>query len=193
MEKLITDTHYRNMFETRRSGGALNAKVRCVWENILFGDAYEDADPADRCKYGCFNTNKSNHPNKFAECYGDNYLTLKLHMRQRTTCCNNDSSYLHNGSRLVGTLDNYAHILSQYEDQEIKDFVSTVCSKNPRRTHMHYKEFQVHGPLALSDFQTLVINQKHRYKENVELCDLVGKFRSFGIEVIESDGEQMKL
>ena len=35
------DTHYRNQFETRKSGGLLDPKVRNGWERSLFGHAYE--------------------------------------------------------------------------------------------------------------------------------------------------------
>lgn len=187
LEKLITDTHYRNLFETGKSGGEDDINVRSGWENLLFNDAYNDAKPVDRCKYGCFNTNKSNHPNEHAlGGYGDNYLILKPHMRRRVTCCNNDSCELCD-MRLVGTLDNYAHVLAQYSDPELVSLVNTVCSENPVKTDLNYKEIQIHGPLALSDFQTLVVNRCYEYKEKIGLCGLFEKFKSLGINVIESD------
>ena len=52
---LADDGFYRNQFETRTSGGALNTKVRKGWESALFGKCYDGADveARDRVKYGC--------------------------------------------------------------------------------------------------------------------------------------------
>lgn len=186
LEKLITDTHYRNMFETGHSCGTNDHYYRNQWENLLFGNAYENSIPFDRCKYGCLNTNISNHPNGSAIAYGDNYFTLKPHMRSRITCCNNDSSDLCD-QRLVGTLDNYAHILAEFKDDEINDFVTTICSRNSKQIQMQYKEIQIHGPLVLSDFETLVINRRYEYTEKIGLFSIAKKIESLGIKVIESD------
>lgn len=189
LEFLASDTHYRNQFETKTSGGKLSPGLRSVWENELFNGAYNKSLPFDRCKYGCMNTNTYNLPIRDAISYGDNYLILKSHMRSRVTCCYNDTS-----NRIcrenVGTLDNYAHILAMFSDDELKSIAENVCSKTYHlsKNWISYKEIQIHGPVTIdSDVHTLVMNRRHEYKENKHLHRLVEKFRSRGIDVIESD------
>jgi hypothetical protein len=52
LELFVNDTHYRNQFETARSRGTLDTSARTIWEASLFGDAYNDAEPFVRPKYG---------------------------------------------------------------------------------------------------------------------------------------------
>merc|ERR1712217_937015 len=57
-ERLAKDTHYRNQFETQESNGTLCKDQRTTWENELFGNAYKNATPFDRCKYGVLNVTR---------------------------------------------------------------------------------------------------------------------------------------
>merc|ERR1719223_2092129 len=50
-----SDTHYRNQFETKTSGGLLKPAVREKWERDLFQGNYEKARGFDRPKYGVQN------------------------------------------------------------------------------------------------------------------------------------------
>eukprot|EP00411_Alexandrium_monilatum_P066956 CAMPEP_0175588774 /NCGR_PEP_ID=MMETSP0096-20121207/51465_1 /TAXON_ID=311494 /ORGANISM="Alexandrium monilatum, Strain CCMP3105" /LENGTH=675 /DNA_ID=CAMNT_0016892767 /DNA_START=35 /DNA_END=2061 /DNA_ORIENTATION=+ len=74
MEK---DTHYRNQFETKSSGGLLKPEVRTKWERDLFGGCYDKAKGFDRCKYGVQNV--MNDYRGVVRCaqYGDSYMVLK--------------------------------------------------------------------------------------------------------------------
>lgn len=185
---IVTDTHYRNQFETKTSGGKLDYDMRIKWENDLFGGAYNESQAFDRCKYECLNMNPGNRPVTDAGAYGDNYLILKSGIRARVTCCYGDSSDLTNKNR-VGTLDNYAHILSQFSDYEIQEIVNLANGISKEvEAHMSYKEVQIHGPIVLrTDIEALVIHHRYKYKENPDLCKLVEKFTVIGIRVIESD------
>ncbi len=188
---LASDTHYRNQFETKTSGGKLHQGLRTEWENEMFNGSYNGVIPFDRCKYGCFNTNQHNSPIACAGNYGDNYFVLKSHIRHRVTSCYGDSSNSMN-RKCMGTLDNYAHVLALYSDDELKNIVNSAL-KRPVYTiqskcqYNVYREIQIHGPVTLSDFESLIINRQYDYKEDKDLQRLVEKFRSYGINIVESD------
>ncbi|OLQ06872.1 hypothetical protein AK812_SmicGene9791 [Symbiodinium microadriaticum] len=91
------DEYYRNQFETKTSCGARASeqaldpenRTRQNWERDteLFGGAYDDAKPFDRCKYGVMNDYRGVVS---ARQYGDSYLVLK-DVRLRCTFASTDS------------------------------------------------------------------------------------------------------
>ncbi|CAE7615012.1 Caskin1 [Symbiodinium natans] len=150
---LESDEYYRSQFETKTSYGAIDEgnQTRVTWERDLFGDAYDDAKPFERCKYGALNATWSDGragilntsalaepvgpvTNDFEGCkpalqYGDSYLVLK-DVRLRCTFAPEDSGGI-SGSRLA-VLDKYAHVLEEYEDEEIRKLVD-VATAPPAR------------------------------------------------------------
>lgn len=116
---LETDEFYRNQFETKTSCGALDPEnnTRKRWEHELFGGTYDEAKPFERCKYGALNILNDYRGVVRARGYGDSYLVLK-DVRLRCTFASTDSGGL-KGSRLA-VLDKYAHVLSEYNDQELR-------------------------------------------------------------------------
>eukprot|EP00931_Biecheleriopsis_adriatica_P029004 TRINITY_DN17276_c0_g1_i1.p1 TRINITY_DN17276_c0_g1~~TRINITY_DN17276_c0_g1_i1.p1 ORF type:complete len:523 (+),score=126.48 TRINITY_DN17276_c0_g1_i1:53-1621(+) len=176
-EHLRRDTHYRNQFETARSSGILDFKVRRKWERSLFGGAYEDATAFQRPKYGVLNVWNDPRGDLACEQYGDSYFVLK-DVRLRCTFSSEDSGNLQ-ADRLA-VLDHYAHSLQEYSDDELhmivqlskdggarlgdSDAVNVVWGK--------YKEAQIHGELDLSKhIERVVVNERHR--ECAETCHAI--------------------
>ncbi|CAE7205062.1 ANK2 [Symbiodinium sp. CCMP2456] len=128
---LESDEYYRSQFETKTSYGAIDEgnQTRIAWERDLFGDAYDDAKPFERCKYGALNVTNDFEGCKPAFQYGDSYLVLK-DVRLRCTFAPEDSGGI-SGSRLA-VLDKYAHVLEEYEEEEIRKLVD-VATAPPAR------------------------------------------------------------
>eukprot|EP00931_Biecheleriopsis_adriatica_P059040 TRINITY_DN35264_c0_g1_i1.p1 TRINITY_DN35264_c0_g1~~TRINITY_DN35264_c0_g1_i1.p1 ORF type:complete len:1490 (+),score=346.70 TRINITY_DN35264_c0_g1_i1:27-4496(+) len=122
-----TDEYYRTQFETGTSRGALDSanNTRKRWEKELFGGAYEEAKPFERCKYGALGVMNDYRGVLSAYQYGDSYLVLK-DVRLRTTFAATDSGGIA-GSRLA-VLDKYAHVLQEYNDSEIKALVDVAVA-----------------------------------------------------------------
>jgi hypothetical protein len=164
----------------------LSNSYRIMWEDNMFNNIYNNAIPFDRCKYGCLNTNKKNKTILCAIPYGNNYLILKSHMRARVTCCYGDSGN-GNGSMQLGTLENYAHVLEQFRDNELKNIVSLACDiRYVQKAETTYKEIQIHGPISIyTDIETLVLNKSIVMSK--EMIKLVNNFKSRGIKIIYTD------
>eukprot|EP00931_Biecheleriopsis_adriatica_P028616 TRINITY_DN17067_c0_g1_i1.p1 TRINITY_DN17067_c0_g1~~TRINITY_DN17067_c0_g1_i1.p1 ORF type:complete len:1759 (-),score=465.14 TRINITY_DN17067_c0_g1_i1:110-4714(-) len=116
------DEFYRNQFETKTSCGALDPEnnTRKGWEHELFGGAYDEAKPFDRCKYGALSVMNDYRGVVSARQYGDSYLVLK-DVRLRCTFASTDSGGI-SGSRLA-VLDKYAHVLNEYNDNELQGVI----------------------------------------------------------------------
>lgn len=155
--QLANDTHYRNQFETFSSGGTFDPRKRIQWENELFGEAYSEAKPAERCKYGVINA--SNDPRGVKACrqYGCSYLLLR-NVRLRTTFSATDSA----GMSLddLATVDYYAHVLNQYSDAELADVIRVSSRKQfvaNADSVQAYKEAQIHGEILLDTHIELIM------------------------------------
>lgn len=124
-----SDDFYRNQFETKTSGGAgggdQSNSTRKGWEANLFGGAYDDSKPFDRCKYGALNVMNDWRGVVSARQYGDSYMVLK-DVRLRLTFASTDSGGIH--GRRLAVLDKYAHVLAEYNDQEIKGLVDVAMA-----------------------------------------------------------------
>ena len=171
LQYLISDSHYRNQFETKTSNGTLDNNIRRQWESRMFGGAYNHSSVTgfDRVKYGVFNI--FNCPDGVPTCchYGDSYLMLKNEVRLRTTCADKDTAC---DDANLTTCQHYAHLLNNSGDVEgvieaALDFYSLPspepANKARRPYYGPYKEIQIHGPVCLKhDISKLVVNVKHR-------------------------------
>ncbi|CAE7855688.1 CML6 [Symbiodinium necroappetens] len=164
----MKDTHYRNQFETKTSGGLLKTSAREKWERGLFGTAYDDAKPAERPKYGVQNIWNDPRGVVGARQYGDSYIVLK-DFRLRCTLSPQDSANL--PARKLAVLDYYAHVLLEYSDKELKEAIR-VAEKGDEKVGDSemvvekwgmYKEAQLHGEIDLrKHVDRLVANERHR-------------------------------
>mmetsp|Transcript_62417 Transcript_62417/g.145277 ORF Transcript_62417/g.145277 Transcript_62417/m.145277 type:complete len:678 (+) Transcript_62417:90-2123(+) len=161
------DTHYRNQFETKTSGGLLKPEVRVKWEKDLFAGCYDKAKGFDRCKYGVQNV--MNDYRGVVKCaqYGDSYMILK-DVRLRCTFSPEDSANLK--AERLAVLDFYAHVLNEYSDAELRETLNVANSKDAamlgdssRVGSMKYKEAQIHGEVRFdSHVERLVAHVRHR-------------------------------
>jgi len=163
LEKLERDTHYRNQFETKTSGGTLNEKKRQDWERHMFGSAYDQALGSQRPKYGTLNL--INDPQGIASCsaYGKSYMILR-NVRLRTTFTALDSSAKPDE---VASCDYYAHVLAKYTDEELKATLQVgggVLPSVKSQALKTYKEVQIHGDVHLSQHvATMVVHPESEH------------------------------
>jgi len=157
--QLAADTHYRNLFEfVGVDGEDFHSQTRKEWEDDLFGTAYRGAEAFDRCKYGVLNT--TNDPQGVRCCahaYGSSYLLLRG-VRQRTTLAAEDSAGLQ--SCELATLDNYAHVLARYTDDELFATLEVGTRRQvgaSSSTIRAYKEAQIHGEIRLKDHVEMIM------------------------------------
>merc|ERR1719350_349476 len=170
MSAMETDSKYRNLFETKVSGGNKNTAVRDKWERKLFGNAYHGfgVSNTDRPKYGVLNL--FNDPQGIAGCrqYGDSYIVLK-YARLRCTLSPQDSANL--PARRLAVLDHYAHAMMEFSDTEIRELINVARgglaghvgdSESVLERWGRYKEAQIHCDVRFDrDVESLVVAQRH--------------------------------
>jgi len=162
-EKIAKDTHYRNLFEIGTGNGCTNQSVRASQEDDIFGKKYHASKAFDRPKYGVLNF--TNDPMGVSGCYqyGKDYVLLKR-ARLRTSLTSEDS--FGSAGKNLGTTDYYAHIFQQYKDEEFKEAIQIGCNRKPLqdgKTHVTYKEIQIHGEINLSQHvAALVVHSDRR-------------------------------
>jgi hypothetical protein len=147
--KLMGDTHYRNQFETRTSGGCNDLQVRERWEHDLFNGSYDGCKPVYRPKYGVANMVNDPRGIKKANQYGECFLELSPAARRRCTFSGADSGGIQ-ADRLA-TCQYYAHVLMKdYDDAELSTLL-LVANRNPLFMKSdaikrgHYKEVHIQG------------------------------------------------
>ncbi|SER06241.1 Protein of unknown function [Lentzea xinjiangensis] len=142
LESLARDGVYRSQFETGTGNGGLTAHpggARWEWESRLFGGAYDDADPADRPKYGALNHRRL--PRGGAPRFGSAHLRLTEAVLDRTTFCYPDSVF---EPVDFGTARRFALIeLADADDRDPLD---------------NYIEAHVHGPVTWDDVEAVVLD-----------------------------------
>jgi hypothetical protein len=148
---LVKDTHYRDLFETKTSGGSTDEAARMQWEKIMFGDAHDSATPFQRPKYGCPSISGDIQGCARARCYGNTFIILQPHVRERCTFFDKHTSALA-ATETLATNEYYAHILHRFIDDDLSSAM-TVCTLarirgSPSKSHT-YKEVQIHGPIQL--------------------------------------------
>lgn len=169
---LRDDTHYRNQFETNSSGGLKNKSVRTRWERDLFGNAYADAKPFDRPKYGVQNIWNDYRGVVGCKQYGDSYIVLK-NVRLRCTFSPEDSANM--PATKLAVLDFYAHVLQEYSDKELAEALRVatggICAKLGDSEGViekwgKYKEAQIHGEIHLDkNVERFVVHDRHKSKQ----------------------------
>lgn len=152
IEALAREGVYRSQFETGISNGGLTAYPggdRWLWENGIFGGAYDGADPAMRPKYGALNYLR--RVTGGSPRFGSAHLRLRPHVLERTTFCYPDSCYspIH-----FGVADRLGLVALAEQERPSKDMLDD------------YVEAHVHGPLLLSeDVEAVVLDPSHRDTE----------------------------
>jgi hypothetical protein len=137
VNRITSDTHYRNQFETGFSNGTLCNNTRKIWEQELFNYP-TDMIGFDRPKYGNLPILKDCDVTTY---YGNCYFVLKPELIHRTTITLGDSST----SRTVFNF-NYFHFIGIDFINNIKKFVNTK-----KISHCdHYVELQIHGPIYIN-------------------------------------------
>lgn len=172
---LESDTHYRNQFETKSSGGLLKTEVRERWERDLFGGSYDQAPGFQRCKYGVLNAMNDHRGVVRCNQYGDSYIILR-DCRLRCTFSPEDSANM-KADRLA-VLDYYAHVLNEYSQDELQETISiaksgeaAVLGDSSKVGKMKYKETQIHGEVRYgAHIERLVANERHRNNDAEAEC-----------------------
>lgn len=197
MKWMEEDTHYRNQFETATSGGLLKPAVREKWERDLFGGCYEKAQHCDRCKYGVQNVMNDYRGVTKCKQYGDSYFVLK-DARLRCTFSPEDSANL-KANRLA-VLDFYAHVLSEYNDVELKETLkiansgdAALLGDSDKVGNMKYKEAQIHGEIKFDEhIERLVANPRHRkVPGDVERLESICKQHGWNFSWMDEERQRM--
>ena len=154
LQALARTGRYRNQFETGTSNGGLTAHPggnRWVWEQRIFGGAYDDAPAQERPKYGALNHRRS--PTGGAPRFGSAHLRLAPHTLARTTFCYPDSVF---EPETFGTATHFA--LAEPADADWAAGATEVLDS--------YVEAHVHGVIDLvNDVEALVLDPAFRGTE----------------------------
>jgi len=169
--KFLKDTHYRNQFETKSSGGSKVLEKRKMWEDKIFGGKneksgiYGDCPSNEKVKYGVLNI--VNDPRGINLCsqYGKSYFLMKNStVRLRTSFASCDSS---NYDQVrVASCENYAHVLNEYCEEELRALIEVALGKvthHDSHKILKYKEVQFHGDIKFDrDIDALVVHEEHK-------------------------------
>ncbi|KAI6656396.1 Prolyl 4-hydroxylase subunit alpha-1-like [Oopsacas minuta] len=153
---LMTETNYKNQFETGTSHGSRDLVARSRWEDNIFNNIYKNVKGADRVKYGVLNIVGDICGVKNCKQYGDSYFILKC-VRLRTSFASADSS---NSTVKIASCEHYKHVLNEYTDAELSAILKVATKKKPWANSdiiQQYKEVQIHGPIELSEHIECVV------------------------------------
>mmetsp|Transcript_78712 Transcript_78712/g.205281 ORF Transcript_78712/g.205281 Transcript_78712/m.205281 type:complete len:623 (-) Transcript_78712:159-2027(-) len=202
MDKMLqfmeTDTHYRNQFETKTSGGLLKPEVRKKWEKDLFDGAYDRSGQLkDRPKYGVQNVMNDHRGVVACKQYGESYLILK-DVRLRCTFAPEDSANLK--AEKLAVPDFYAHVLAEYSTEELKETLKVATSAeeallgdSEKVGKMKYKEAQIHGEVSFSQHvERLVVHTKHRTPTMEQRIKKMCQKHGFEMTWMDKEQERMK-
>lgn len=152
LSELAADTHYRSCYETRRGGDTHVIAYRSRWESRVFLRLYDEAQAAERMKYGTINTFNDVGGNRACFGYGRSYFVLRDRtVRWRTTLTAYDSSAClpHH----LGTLQHCAHVFKERSDDELVAWLRVGGELVPSVSSApfsDYLEIQIHGDLVFS-------------------------------------------
>lgn len=159
LQHLAADGVYRSQFETHTSNGGLTAHAggdRWRWEHRIFGGAYDDAEPAQRPKYGALD-HRRRHTGA-APRFGSCYLRLTEAALDRTTFCFPDSVF---DPESFGTAD-------RCDLARLADAFAAVGRTDREEAEQggrldDYIEAHTHGVLELADdVEALVLDPCYR-------------------------------
>lgn len=184
-EELLEDGIYRSQFESGISNGSLTAFAggdRDLWEEQIFGGAYQRAGAVahERPKYGGLNL--MNHSDGPCPRFGSCHLRLRSEVLTRTTFCFGDT-YL--SPTDVGTIDAFDSVLAGLLEttaatgvalgrahttvESLVTMIQGLTADTGRVTVVQgralddYIEAQVHGPIELAaDAEAIVADPSFR-------------------------------
>ncbi|MGG4128762.1 DUF3626 domain-containing protein [Paenibacillus illinoisensis] len=180
-EGLLEQGIYKSQFETFLSNGSVSAfsgGERDVWENKMFGGAYQlnGSTNSERPKYGALHVML--HPDGPAPRFGSCYFLLSPKVSRRSTYTYLDS---HQDPKEKGTYEEFDLILAAlirdafHSDFAIGERDLTVrmlidhmlvnlekpfqnpSNKEPNRNLNHYIEAQIHGDIFLKEDVTMLV------------------------------------
>lgn len=205
-EALLEEGVYKSQFETLLSNGSVSAYPggqRDIWEEKLFGGAYqiEGTVNAERPKYGALNLML--HPDGPAPRFGSCYFLLQPHVSERCTYTYLDS---HQEPKEKGTYEQFDMILAALlkdaflNDNAIGEKVLTPgklidhmlnklrlpltdpSDQLANRNLNHYVEAQIHGNISLKeDVEALVADPSFKGSFIGEKLEQLCRF--YGIEL----------
>ena len=197
---------YRNQFESKISNGGLTAFAggdRDIWEEALFGGAYQAAGvtEAERPKYGGLNV--MNYSDGACPRFGSCHLRLSAEALHRSTFTSGDSAThpmeigvidafepvlaalledLHSSGNVPGR--NGVTVSSFVEDVLIPDAMREppLSAKEQGRALDEYIEAQIHGTLDLArDIDAMTLDPSFRGTATGERLDALA--RRYGIAI----------
>ena len=108
--------------------------------------------------------------------YGDSFLVLKR-VRLRTSFASCDTAC---DSAQISSCEWYAHVLMEYQDNEILDTLTAAQNPTNFGSSMNlgtYKEVQIHGPVAFAEHVSYaVINPRHKIQNSI--MDMIDNWSS---------------
>lgn len=168
------DIKYKSTFEVNN---IKEYSYRQPWEDKLFNRIYDkDTEPFERVKYGALNI--LNHPGglDICKCYGDSFIVLKNHIKQRATFTLGDSSKMEIHLCMA---DNFCNILLYLDDINLlNDVIAVATGQNKFGNYLgEYIECQIHGNILYHrDVEKLCINSRH--KNDSVMVHYLEEFRS---------------
>lgn len=147
LESMVHTGVYKSQFETNTSNGGLTAHPggdRWSWESRIFGNAYDNAEPHERPKYGALNYKSSQYGG--SPRFGSAHLRLNQDTLSRATFCYPDSVF---EPEAFGTASSMELITIALTDE--KDLLDD------------YIEAQIHGVLRIdNDVEALVLDPSYK-------------------------------
>lgn len=189
--------YYQNQFESKLSNGMLapyKGSPRDKWENILFGEAYDEATFSERPKYGALDL--MNHADGPAPRFGSCYFILHSVVVKDCTLTYMDS---HENPPEKGTINIFDDIMASllrecFERQyalgqknitppQLIDKIIHLDETSPNKYQQkpcsnldHYIEAQIHRTISLkSDVKTLIIDPSFKGTETGEMLQKISE------------------
>lgn len=164
------DRQYKNLFQVEALAGHPRTRPGGTYDRVekqLFAGGYHKNPPTpeEHVKYGTISL--TNATDGGAVPYGDVYLVLKDHVRDRITITPDDSFASERDS--LGTPRHFKHVLLAAIRREVctlSDVLKAARADTPSTTSPNpsrYLEAQIHGPLRFDeDFEKVVASPKYR-------------------------------
>ncbi|WP_449538365.1 DUF3626 domain-containing protein [Ferdinandcohnia sp. Marseille-Q9671] len=215
-ESLLEHGKYKSQFETRISNASLSAHPggeRDLWENDMFGGAYQMDGTAtsERPKYGALHVML--HPDGPAPRFGSCYFLLKPKVSTRSTFTYLDS---HLTPMEKGTYEEFDMILAALLEESfqreyaigepnvnptrlinhllnnLEKPASDLVTNEPSRNLNHYIEAQIHGEISLQeDVEILVADPSFKGTKIGETLEEI--CRTYSIELFWHRGFVLKV
>ena len=174
--RVVKDSQYGTLFEVSWGSAGIDTAHRAEIEGVLFQNAYDDAEPFERPKYGCLNVALIAAGTQQAMQYGDGYLQLKdATVRWRTSVTVGDSFNVRGDT---ATLKHCNHLLVQLRPDELQEIVEVALNRKAATEgtrQRSYREVQIHGPVRL-DRDVESVHAPSSYQNDKELVEQLHAF-----------------